>query len=95
MAQLFRHCPDCGGDRLFELLHELPGGCSDSPDGDCPEWSCTACGAALLIGVVPAGRESVPAGRESVPAGREPVPAREPVLAGRSAMAGPPRSRVA
>jgi len=22
----------------------------DTPDGDCPEWSCTACGAALLIG---------------------------------------------
>jgi hypothetical protein len=51
MTQAVRHCPDCGWDRPFEQHHEQPGSCPDSPDGDCPEWSCTACGAALLVGV--------------------------------------------
>jgi hypothetical protein len=51
MAQIIRHCPDCGWDRPFEQHHDRPGECPDSPDGDCAEWSCTACGAGLLIGV--------------------------------------------
>ena len=56
MTQVVRHCPDCGWDRPFEQHHDQPGACPDSPDGDdCPEWSCTACGAALLIGVSSAG----------------------------------------
>jgi hypothetical protein len=50
VAQIVRHCPDCDWDRPFEQLHDVPGACPDTPDGDCPEWSCTACGAALLIG---------------------------------------------
>ena len=49
MTQMVRQCPDCGPDRLFEQHHPEPSGCPDSPDGQCPEWSCTACGAALLI----------------------------------------------
>jgi len=49
MAQMVRLCPDCGSDRLFEQHHPEASGCPDSPDGQCPEWSCTACGAALLI----------------------------------------------
>jgi uncharacterized protein (DUF983 family) len=49
MAQMVRNCPDCGSDRLFEQYHPEASGCPDSPDGQCPEWSCTACGAALLI----------------------------------------------
>jgi hypothetical protein len=54
MAHFVRHCPDCYGYRRFERLHDQPGECPDSPDGnECPEWSCTACGAALLIGVIP------------------------------------------
>ncbi|MGO9295375.1 MAG: hypothetical protein ACLP52_16130 [Streptosporangiaceae bacterium] len=52
MTELIRHCPDCGCDQLFELCHPQPGGCPDAPDAQCPEWACTACGAALLIGVL-------------------------------------------
>ena len=48
-ARMVRHCPDCGSDRLFEQHHQEASGRPDSPDGQCPEWSCTACGAALLI----------------------------------------------
>ncbi len=50
MIQVIRHCPDCGGDRMVEQYHAVAGRCPDAPDGDCPEWSCTECGAALLIG---------------------------------------------
>jgi hypothetical protein len=49
MIQVVRHCADCGWDRLLERYHPA-GSCPDVPDGDCPEWSCTDCGAALLIG---------------------------------------------
>ena len=51
MSQMIRFCPECGDDRLFESYHGEPGGCPDSPDGDCPEWGCVACGTALLIGL--------------------------------------------
>ena len=52
MGEMFRHCGECGGQRLFEQHHGLPGECPDVPDGDCPEWACTGCGAALLAGFV-------------------------------------------
>ena len=52
LAPIVRNCPDCGPDRLFEQHHAEAGGCPDSPDGKCPEWSCTACGAALLTDFV-------------------------------------------
>ncbi len=52
MSEMFRHCDECGGQRLFEQHHALPGECPDAPDGDCPEWACTGCGAALLAGFV-------------------------------------------
>jgi hypothetical protein len=45
MSPMFRPCEDCGAERLFEQPHELPGSCPDSPDGLCPEWLCTECGA--------------------------------------------------
>jgi hypothetical protein len=62
MTQVTRHCPDCGWDRPFEQHHDQAGQCPDSPDGECPEWSCTACGAALLIGAVwPADERARPA----------------------------------
>ena len=48
MGQMFRLCSECGADRLFEHYHDLPGSCPDAADGDCPEWSCTECGSALL-----------------------------------------------
>ena len=53
MIQTIRHCPDCGAGRLFEPCHAAAS-CPDAADGDCPEWSCTDCGAALLIGFQPA-----------------------------------------
>jgi hypothetical protein len=57
MIQMIRHCPDCGRDRLFEPCHAAPD-CPDAGDGDCPEWSCTDCGAALLIGYQPLLRDA-------------------------------------
>ena len=61
MVEMIRHCPDCGSDRQFEQLHSSQGGCPcpDSADGYCPGWSCTACGAGLLIGFIPFVYESV------------------------------------
>ena len=53
MSQTFRTCPDCRTERQFEQYHSAPGSCPDSADGICPEWSCTACGAALLTGWLP------------------------------------------
>jgi hypothetical protein len=61
MTQLSRHCAGCHEERLFEQFHAEPGGCPDVPDGDCPEWACSACGEALIMGLpVPgyAGRDS-------------------------------------
>ena len=51
LARMVRHCPDCGSDQPFEQYHPDGLDCPDSPDGECPEWSCTACGAALLLGL--------------------------------------------
>jgi hypothetical protein len=51
MVEMTRYCPDCGRDRLFEQHHTAAGSCPDSADGCCPEWLCTDCGAALLIGL--------------------------------------------
>ena len=49
MVEMIRFCPDCGWNRLFEQRHAVAGCCPDSPDGCCPEWCCTGCGAALLV----------------------------------------------
>jgi hypothetical protein len=61
MAQLSRLCPGCSEERVFEQFHAEPASCPDVPDGDCPEWGCTSCGDALIIGVpaapVYAGRD--------------------------------------
>jgi hypothetical protein len=51
MGQMTRHCRECGGDQLFDQPHEGQGCCPDAPDGDCQEWACTGCGAALFIGI--------------------------------------------
>ena len=51
MIQTIRQCPDCASDRLFEQHHAPAGSCPDSQDGNCREWFCTDCGAALLIGL--------------------------------------------
>ena len=57
MSLMFRACPECGGDQLFEQYHDAPGTCPDAADGHCPEWSCTACGAAFLAGFLPGNAE--------------------------------------
>jgi hypothetical protein len=51
MAQLSRLCTGCSEERVFEQFHAEPASCPDVPDGDCPEWGCTTCGDALIIGV--------------------------------------------
>jgi hypothetical protein len=56
MSLIFRACPDCRAERAFEPYHATPGTCPDSPDGECPELSCTECGAALLTGPPPSRR---------------------------------------
>jgi hypothetical protein len=59
MAETIRFCPDCGWDRPFEQPHPIDGRCPDAPDGCCAEWSCTGCGAAMLIGFMPQVTETV------------------------------------
>jgi hypothetical protein len=54
---MFRRCADCDGERLFEQPHETPGSCPDSPNGLCPEWSCTECGATVQAAVPPLSAE--------------------------------------
>jgi hypothetical protein len=55
MSEMFRPCPSCGSDRAFAQFHAEPGPCPDAADGDCPEWFCTDCGTALMIGGLPVG----------------------------------------
>ena len=38
------HCDVCAEMRSFEQP-----ACVERHDGDCPEWACTACGAAILL----------------------------------------------
>jgi hypothetical protein len=57
MAEMTRYCADCGWEQFFEPHHAIAGDCPDSPDGQCPEWMCTACGAALLIDVATGAAE--------------------------------------
>ena len=47
MSQPLGNCPGCGGDEPFEQIH--PADCPDS-GGECPEWACTGCGAAVIMG---------------------------------------------
>ena len=56
MAEIIRHCPDCGSVNSLGQLHAIAGWCPDTAEEYCPEWYCQLCGAALLIGDVPARR---------------------------------------
>ncbi|MDQ1715250.1 MAG: hypothetical protein QOC60_1195 [Frankiaceae bacterium] len=38
-------CPACAGEQPFEQP-----GCLDHHGVDCPEWFCSACGAAVVLG---------------------------------------------
>ncbi|HEX6453839.1 MAG TPA: hypothetical protein VF060_30800 [Trebonia sp.] len=60
MIQPVGNCPGCGGDEPFEQIHA--GTCPDT-DGECPEWACVSCGAAVIMGTVPAAGVSVAAER--------------------------------
>ena len=51
VATMTRYCTGCGEEQLFEQLHAAAASCPDVPDGDCPEWGCSACGEALFIGL--------------------------------------------
>jgi hypothetical protein len=55
--QVDRDCPDCRETGAFAQAHPDPGSCSDASDGICPEWYCIACGAAVLLGTLPAQRQ--------------------------------------
>jgi hypothetical protein len=51
MGLMTRHCRECGRDQLFDQPHaatEAGRGCEAGDD--CPEWACTGCGAALIMG---------------------------------------------
>jgi hypothetical protein len=69
MAEMTRCCADCGWEQLFGLNHAIAGACPDSPDGRCPEWMCTACGAALLVEVA-AGPAELPQATALLPGRR-------------------------
>jgi hypothetical protein len=63
MTLVTRYCHECGRDQAFGQPHD--GRCRDVPDGDCPEWVCTGCGAALITGIayLRPGRRELPQGR--------------------------------
>jgi hypothetical protein len=44
-------CPTCGEDTDFEQPTCVDGHTEDG--GACPEWACTDCGTALLVGDAP------------------------------------------
>jgi len=69
MTQPFGNCPGCGGDEPFEQVH-ADDRCPDTGD-ECPEWVCSACGAGVFMGILPA------AGADEVTT----VPARQSVRA--------------
>ncbi len=41
----YRWCAECGDERAFD---QPP--CLDGHAGECPEWCCVECGAAVVIG---------------------------------------------
>ncbi len=54
MNQISSYCTDCRDIRAFAQVHPDPGGCFDGSEGICPEWYCMACGAAVLLSILPA-----------------------------------------
>jgi hypothetical protein len=52
MGPMTRYCRECGRDQVFDQPHRDEGDCPDVPGGECLEWACTRCGAALLT-VIP------------------------------------------
>ncbi|WP_175084517.1 hypothetical protein [Candidatus Frankia nodulisporulans] len=66
--QIVLDCVVCGDERSFERPP-----CLDGHGADCPEWACTGCGSAVLIGPTPNIR-----GHRRGHAGRDGVLVREP-----------------
>jgi hypothetical protein len=52
--QISSYCLDCRDIKTFAQAHPTPGTCLDGSEGICPEWYCMACGAAVLLGILPA-----------------------------------------
>jgi len=48
LSEPIMQCPTCARPRPFE---QPP--CADGHDLDCPEWACTECGTAVLLGGTP------------------------------------------
>jgi hypothetical protein len=59
--QIGSYCLDCRDTRTFAQVHPDPGSCFDGSDGNCPEWYCLACGAAVLLSILPAPRQPLSA----------------------------------
>ncbi len=57
MNQIDAYCPDCRETGTFAQVHSGQGRCLDASDGICPEWYCIACGAAVLLGILPAQQQ--------------------------------------
>jgi len=66
MTEIIRHCPDCGRDRTLAQHHGASLWCPDTAGPDCPEWYCSGCGAALLIGDVPTSQLAAAGVRDRV-----------------------------
>ena len=71
MAQPVGGCPGCGGDQSFEQIHPVAGECPDGPDGECPEWACMSCGAAVIMGIAHSAPQA--RGRTGSVQARQPV----------------------
>ncbi len=59
MTDITRRCPDCSSGHALGQHHGIAGWCPGTAGLYCPEWYCQLCGAALLIGDVPAGAAAV------------------------------------
>jgi hypothetical protein len=44
VATLKLHCDVCAGVRVFEQPT-----CGERHGGECPDWACTSCGAAIFL----------------------------------------------
>ncbi|HSZ40389.1 MAG TPA: hypothetical protein VK817_10555 [Trebonia sp.] len=64
MSQPIGDCPGCGSDQPFEQIH--PGACPDADGAECPEWACTACGAAVIMSTIQVAGETAETARQSV-----------------------------
>ena len=59
--QISGYCTDCRDIRAFAQVHPDPGSCFDGSGAICPEWYCMACGAAVLLSILPAAGQSLAA----------------------------------